>query len=152
MSVFKYRLQKCYLHLVQFQRRYSSSSTSPVKIVISQLLPSTHDVISNTFWQDVRQRWSRGRKARGQGHKKNPRPRTALLRTDLLEAKNRNARCQGPRKQAQVFSKEKKNVFKKVFQAISKKKINPICTGGGGKFAPLLVILILLLNERKVLL
>ena len=35
-------------------------------------------------------------KARGQGHKKNPRPRpsTALLRTDPLEAKDRNARGQ----------------------------------------------------------
>ena len=38
----------------------------------------------------VLQRWSRGHKARGQGHtKKNPRPkpRTALPRTDPLEAK-----------------------------------------------------------------
>ena len=45
------------------------------------------------------QRWSRGHKARGQGqgHKKNPRPRT-----DTLEAKDRNARGQGqgPRTQA----------------------------------------------------
>ena len=55
------------------------------------------------------QRWSRGHKARGQGqrHKKNarPRPRTALPRTEPLEAKDRNARGQGqgPRTQAQVF-------------------------------------------------
>ena len=46
------------------------------------------------------QRWSRGHKARGQGqgHKKNPRPRpwTAFPRTDTLEAKDRNARGQGP--------------------------------------------------------
>ena len=43
------------------------------------------------------QRWSRGHKARGQGHKKNPRPRprTAFPRTDPLEAKDRNARGQG---------------------------------------------------------
>ena len=63
------------------------------------------------------QRWSRGHKARGQGqgqgHKKNPRPRprprTALPRTEPLEAKDRNARGQGqgPRTQAQVFSKKK---------------------------------------------
>ena len=56
--------------------------------------------------------WSRGHKARGQGHKKNPRPRprTAFPRTDTLEAKDRNARGQGqgPRTQAQVFSKKKK--------------------------------------------
>ena len=70
------------------------------------------------------QKWSRGDNARGQGQelKKNPRPRprTALPRTHLLEAKDRNARGQGPRTQAQVFSKKK--IFKKFFQAISKKK------------------------------
>ena len=70
------------------------------------------------------QRWSRGRKARGQGqgNKKNPRPRpmTAFPRTDTLEAKDRNAQGQGPRTQAQVLSK--KEVFTKIFQAISKKK------------------------------
>ena len=55
-----------------------------------------------------KQRWSRGHKARGQGqgHKKNPRPRprTAFPRTDLLEAKDRNAQGQGPKTQAQAFS------------------------------------------------
>ena len=39
--------------------------------------------------------------------KKNSRPRTALPRTDPLEAKDRNARGQGPRTQVQVFSKQK---------------------------------------------
>ena len=75
------------------------------------------------------QRWSRGHKARGQGqgqgHKKNPRPRprTAFPRTGTLEAKDRNARGQGPRTQSQVLSKKKKKkVFTKIFQAISKKK------------------------------
>ena len=79
--------------------------------------------------QGFKQRWSRGHKARGQGqgqgHKKNlrPKPRTAFPRTDTLEAKDRNARGQGqgPRTQAQVLS-EKKKVFTKIFQAISKKK------------------------------
>ena len=60
----------------------------------------------------VKQRWSREHKARGQGqgHKKNPRPRprTAFPRTDPLEAKDRNTRGQGSRKQPQVFSKKKK--------------------------------------------
>ena len=39
-----------------------------------------------------------------------PRPRTAFLSTDPLEAKDRNARGQGqvPRTQPQVFSKKKK--------------------------------------------
>ena len=42
-------------------------------------------------------RCSRGHMARGQGHKKNPRPRsrTALPRTDPLKTKDRNARDQG---------------------------------------------------------
>ena len=62
------------------------------------------------------QRWSRGHKARGQGHKKNPRPRTAFPRTDPLEAKDRNARGQGqgPKTQAQAFSKKK--IFKNFFR------------------------------------
>ena len=38
--------------------------------------------------------------------------------TEPLEAKDRNARGQGPRTQAQVLSKKKK-VFKIFFQAIS---------------------------------
>ena len=48
-------------------------------------------------------------KARGQGHKKNPRPgpRTAFPRTDPLEAKDRNTQGQGPRTQPQVLSKKK---------------------------------------------
>ena len=55
------------------------------------------------------QRWSPGQKGRGQGHKKNPRPRTAFPRTNPLGAKDRNARGQGqgPRTQPQVFSKKK---------------------------------------------
>ena len=69
------------------------------------------------------QRWSRGHKARGQGqgHQKNPRSRTAFPRTDTLEAKDRNARGQGPRTQAQVLSKKKK-VFTKIFRRSPKKK------------------------------
>ena len=78
-----------------------------------------------SFLNTKNQRWSRGHKARGQGHKKNPRPRprTAFPRTDTLEAMDRNARGQGqgPRTQAQVLSKKKK-VSTKIFQAISKKK------------------------------
>ena len=56
--------------------------------------------------------------AKANDTQKNPRPSTALPRTDSLEAKNRNARGQGqgPRTQAQVFSE-------KIFlQAISKTK------------------------------
>ena len=70
------------------------------------------------------QRLSRGYKARGQGprHKKNPRPRprTALPRTDPLEAKDRNARGQGQGHKRKCF--QKKNIFKNFFQAFSSKK------------------------------
>ena len=45
---------------------------------------------------------------------KNPRPRTALSRTDSLGAKDRNAQGQGPRKQPEVFSK--KSLQKKFFR------------------------------------
>ena len=83
----------------------------------------------------VAQRWSRGHKARGQGHKKNPRlrPRTAFQRTEPLEAKDSNARGQGqgPRTQAQAFFK-KKMVFKIFFQAISKLLAYPEFLVGGG--------------------
>ena len=65
---------------------------------------------------------------------KNPRPRTAFPRTDTLEAKDRNARGQGPRTQsASALQKKKKrssqkffkrsplkNVFQKIFQALHK--------------------------------
>ena len=43
------------------------------------------------------------------------RPRTAFPRTDTLEAKDRNARGQGPRTQAQVLSKKKKKGLYKNF-------------------------------------
>ena len=51
-------------------------------------------------------------KARDQEHKKNPRPRTALPRTDPLEIKHTDA---------SVLQKKKKKVFKNFFQAISKR-------------------------------
>ena len=70
-----------------------------------------------------------------------PRPRTAVTRTDLLEAKDRNARDQGqgPRTQVQVLSEKKgrqksfsgdlknktKKIFTKIFQPISRKKRLP---------------------------
>ena len=76
------------------------------------------------------QRWSRRHKARGHGHKKNPRqmPRTAFPRTDTLEAKDRNTRDQGhkhkcsPKKKrsSQKFLRRfpQKNVFQKIFQVL----------------------------------
>ena len=51
-----------------------------------------------------------------------PRPRTAFPRTDTLEAKDRNARGQGPRTQAQVLSKKKKRSSQKFFRRSPKKK------------------------------
>ena len=54
---------------------------------------------------------------------KNPRPRTAFPRTDTLEAKDRNARGQGPRTQAQVLSKKKRS--SKIFSSDLHKKRFP---------------------------
>ena len=48
-----------------------------------------------------------------------PRPRTALPRTEPLEAKDRNARGQGPRTETQVFSKK---IFFRRSQKKSSKK------------------------------
>ena len=71
------------------------------------------------------QRWSRGLKARGQGHKKTPRPRprTALPRTDPLEAKGQE--CSRPRAKntgARVLQKKTKRSLKVFFRRSPKKK------------------------------
>ena len=50
---------------------------------------------------------------------KNPRPNTALPRTDLLEAQDRNARGQGQGYRRKCSSKKNK-FFKNILQAISK--------------------------------
>ena len=47
-----------------------------------------------TFSVRTNQRWIRAHKARGQGHKKISRPRTAFSRTGTIEAKGRNTRGQ----------------------------------------------------------
>ena len=79
--------------------------------------------------QSSHQRWSRGHEARGQGqgHKKNPRPRTALPRTDTLEAKAKDQghkrKCSPKKKwSSKKFFKRspQKNVFQKIFQALHK--------------------------------
>ena len=51
-----------------------------------------------------------------------PRPRTAFPRTDTLEAKDRNARGQGPWTHAQVLSKKKKKGLQKFFSGDLQKK------------------------------
>ena len=62
-------------------------------------------------------------KARAKDTKKNPRPRprTALPRTDPLEAKDRNALSQGHKRKCS----QKKKVFKNFFHAFSSKKRHP---------------------------
>ena len=88
-------------------------------LITKQTLSLTNLFVEKCFY--VNQRWSRGHKARGQGRKKNPRPRTAFPRTDTLEAKDRNARGQGHKRKCSP----KKKVFTKIFQAISTKKRFP---------------------------
>ena len=68
--------------------------------------------------------WSRGHKARGrgQGHKKNSRPRTALPRTDPLDTKDRNAQVEAKATdQGHTHKCSQKKGLPKTFQAISKK-------------------------------
>ena len=62
--------------------------------------------------------------AKANDTKKNPRPRPAFLRTDLHEFKDRNARGQEPRTQAQVFSKKqyKKRSSKNCFRRSQKEE------------------------------
>ena len=71
-----------------------------------------------TKFQPFYQRWSRGHKARGQGqgHKKNPRPRTAF--SEDRHSRGQGQECSRPR----PALPKKKKVFTKIFQAISKKK------------------------------
>ena len=74
------------------------------------------DSTSVTYVPEVESR-TQGSRLRPRTQKNpKPRPRTALPRTDPLEANDRNAlgQSQGPRTQTQVFSK-KKEVFKKLF-------------------------------------
>ena len=100
-----------------FWVKFNALLATVLSLTVAQKQETTK-TINNIFLLDRgnlkdivnRQRWSRGHKARGQGqgHKKNPRPRTAFSRTDTLEAKDRNARGQGPRTQPQVFSEKKR--------------------------------------------
>ena len=61
--------------------------------------------------------------SRTQGSRPRPRPRTAFPRTDTLEAKDRNARGQGPRTQsASALQKKKKKGLHKNFSGDLQKK------------------------------
>ena len=123
------KLKRCYEKAIS-KRQNGASFRQLCRVSTERITPCNKNLVALIFLHNkdhIGQRWSRGHKARGQGqgqgHKKNPRPRprprTALPRTEPLEAKDRNARGQGqgPRTQAQVFSKKK--VFKNFFQAIS---------------------------------
>ena len=74
------------------------------------------------------QRWNRGHKARGQGHKKNLRPRTALPRTDTLEAKDKDTSASAlqEKKSSQKFfrqSPEKKFFFQALHKTLTIQKL-----------------------------
>ena len=87
-------------------------STSKVHYTVYKIVSVRVYPYYISYWKLVHcwyQRWSRGRKARGQGqgHKKISRPRTP-------------SRGQGPRTKAQVFSKKKR--FQKNFSSNLKKR------------------------------
>ena len=90
----------------------------------------------------LEQRWSRGHKARGQGHKKNPRPRTQKIprsrtsfpRTELLEVKDRgHRRKRSPKKIGlqKYFSKEKVFARQRHCRMKDLKSLLPVCTQSG---------------------
>ena len=68
----------------------------------------------------IRQRWSRGHKARGQGHKKNPEAKDSL--SEDRHSRGQGQECSRPRTQAQVLSKKKKRSSQKFFRRSPKKK------------------------------
>ena len=86
-------------------------------IIIMVMLPLNHYSFCETMSQAEVESRTQDSRPRTQKNPR-PRPRTALPRTDPLEAKDRNARGQGHKRKC--FPKKK--VFQKFFQAISKKK------------------------------
>ena len=109
------------LELAYYKASWHSSNTTACLVILTTL-----------FYSEVDSR-TQGSRPRTQKNLR-PRPRTAFLRTDTLEAKDRNARgqSQGPRTQEHVLYKKKrssqkffkrspqKNVFQKIFQALHK--------------------------------
>ena len=115
-SIFSINTQSCCLHSMNFRADHSTS-------------PALTDVFTKGGVEDTmleaEAKAKDTKKIRGQGHKKNPRPRTAFERTDTPEAKDRNARGQGqgPRTQPKMFSKNKKKDLQKNFSGDLKKKV-----------------------------
>ena len=101
------------LELAYYKASWHSSNTTACLVILTTL-----------FYSEVDSR-TQGSRPRTQKNPR-PRPRTAFLRTDTLEAKDRNAQgqSQGLRTQEHVLYKKKK-VFTKIFQAISTKKRFP---------------------------
>ena len=69
-------------------------------------------------------RWSRGHKAQDQGHKKYPRPKTALSRRDPFKGKDAGASVLKKNYKIfkNLFQAFNKKIFKSFFQVISKKQ------------------------------
>ena len=87
---------------------------------ILNVLTCTNDMLLPEV--ESRTQGSRPRPRTQKNPRPRPRPRTAFPRTDTLEAKDRNARGQGPRTQARVLSKKKKNGLHKNFLSDLHKK------------------------------
>ena len=101
-----------------------------LSILYVQLLPST----LQTYYQAIKQRWSRGHKARGQGHKKKSEAKDSL--SEDRHSRGQGQECSRPRprtkdtsasalqkkRSSQKFFRRspQKNVFQKIFQAVHK--------------------------------
>ena len=85
--------------------RCLSTKNNNLKFLLKPLIPHLPEVESSTQGLKPRPRIQKNPR---------PRPRTALPRTDPLEAKDRNARGQEPRTQVQMFSKKSEKRSSKI--------------------------------------
>ena len=69
-----------------------------------------------------KQRWSRGHKARGQGHKKKSEAKAKDSLSEDRHSRGQGQECSRPRTQAQVLSKKKKGFHKNFSGDLQKKK------------------------------
>ena len=103
----------------EYNTVYKREQNSKLFAYCSQTVKSSRTIVFRTEVES-RTQGSRPRPTTQKNPKPRPRtafPRTAFPRTDPLEAKDKNARGQGPRTQPQVFSK--KNRFSKKFFMLS---------------------------------
>ena len=84
---------------------YFAKSTASVNFLKENAIIVDFSLPDNSFEQSIDQRWSRGRKARGQGqgHKKISRPRTEPLEAKAKDQEHRRKCSQNKRSSKKFF-------------------------------------------------